>query len=126
MHTNNPKITVAGLALSLGSAITHIAVGTAFYAPNGSETALRAEIARFPITSGSNQALRHILIGATFTDTDPNGKTLVGKAVAEFSCGISPTKRNFVLTERISGIQPSKIVKMTSPLTVFNFSCPAN
>ena len=49
MHTINPPNHPAGLALPLGRAITHIAVGSAFYAPNGSETVLSAEVALFPI-----------------------------------------------------------------------------
>lgn len=89
MHTINPKITTAGLALPLGSAITHIAVGTALYTPSGNETALRAEVARFPITSGGNQAQRRVVIGTTFTDADPAGKVLLGKTIGEigFLCG---------------------------------------
>lgn len=89
MHTINPKITTAGLALPLGSAITHIALGTALYAPSGSEVALRAEVARFPITSGGSQSQRQVVIGATFTDVDPAGKSLVGKTIGEigFYCG---------------------------------------
>ena len=52
----NPVITQAGLnALARAQAegrsvtITHVALGTGVYAPNGSETALRQEIGRWPI-----------------------------------------------------------------------------
>jgi hypothetical protein len=86
----NPKITQAGLALFPAPSVpgfhielTHVALGTSMYAPLGSETALKAEVARFPILSGTNPSPRQVQVGLTITDTDPSGKSANGKGVGE-------------------------------------------
>lgn len=61
--------------------ITHVALGTGRYVPTGAETALKAEVARYAVTSGTSPAPRVIQVGCTITDNDsssparsPNGK----------------------------------------------------
>jgi hypothetical protein len=84
MSTLNPKITNAGLALvpnaqlqGLQVVLTHIALGTGTYYPDGSELALQHEVARFPITNGSgtNPAPNQLQIAANIVDLDPQGRT---------------------------------------------------
>jgi hypothetical protein len=84
----NPKITQAGLAIAPSPQnpgfhveITHVALGTGRFVPNGTETALKAEVARFAVTSGTSPSARVIQVGCTITDSDsstparsPNGK----------------------------------------------------
>lgn len=86
----NPKITKAGVGISpspqtpgLHVELTHVALGTARYAPVGTEVALRAEVARFAITSGTSPAPGVIQIGCTISDLDPFGKSPNGKAIGE-------------------------------------------
>lgn len=94
--TLNPKITAAGLALfpavtepGFHVELTHVALGTGKYTPavNGSgqatQTALTAEVARYPITSGTNPSPRQVQIGLTITDTDPNGNSPNGLGIGE-------------------------------------------
>lgn len=94
--TLNPKITAAGLALFPTPAVmgfsiqlTHVALGTGMYTPavNGSgqatQTALTAEVARYPITSGTNPSPRQVQVGLTITDTDPNGHSPNGLGIGE-------------------------------------------
>jgi hypothetical protein len=86
----NPKITQAGLALFPSATLpgfhvtlTHIGLGTGRYAPSGAEVALRSEVARFPITSGTNPSARTVQVGLTITDTDPQGRTANGRGIGE-------------------------------------------
>lgn len=86
----NPKITKAGLALlPNGSAtgfvvtLTHIAIGTALYVPTSDDFSLRAEVARYAISSGSNPTPTSIQVGTTITDTDPQGRSPNGLAIGE-------------------------------------------
>lgn len=98
--TLNPKITNAGLALMpTGDAtgfsvqLTHIAIGLGLYSLGGtgdaddtaarSMVALKNEIARYAISSGTNPNATSIQIGTTITDTDPNGKSPNGKSIGE-------------------------------------------
>jgi len=88
--TLNPKLTQAGLAITpsaqnagLHVELTHVALGTGRYAPKGDETALKAEVARFPITSGTNPSARTVQVGLTVTDTDPQGRSANGKGIGE-------------------------------------------
>jgi microcystin-dependent protein len=79
----NPKITTAGLAIMPGTngvavKLTHIAIGTGKYALDanaGARVALVNEVARFPISSGTNPTPTSVQVGVTITDTDPNGKS---------------------------------------------------
>lgn len=86
----NPKITNAGLALfpnptapGFQVTLTHVAIGTAKYAPNGSETGLAAEVARFPIVGGGSPAPNQVQIAANITDTDPNGHSANDQWIGE-------------------------------------------
>lgn len=90
MSTLNPKITNAGLALfpnptlpGFNVALTHIALGTAQYDPDGTEIALQAEVARFPITSGGTPAPHQVQIGATITNQDPDNNSVNNAWVGE-------------------------------------------
>jgi hypothetical protein len=86
----NPKITQAGLAIApsaqspgLVVTLTHVALGTGLYIPDGTETGLRAEVARFAITSGTNPAPRTVQVGCTITDVDAKGQSPNGKGISE-------------------------------------------
>ncbi len=92
----NPKITAAGLSLypqpaqpGFSVTLTHIAIGTALYTPDlnaageATQVALKAEVARFPISSGTSPNPRQIQIGTTITDTDPTGRSPNGKSIGE-------------------------------------------
>ncbi|WP_109479119.1 phage tail protein [Paraburkholderia sp. C35] len=92
-----PTDDATGFAVQL----THIAIGTGLYSLGGTGdaadqaaramVALKSEIARYPISSGSNVSPTSIQIGTTITDTAPNGKSPNGKAIGEigFFAGIT-------------------------------------
>jgi hypothetical protein len=86
----NPKITQVGLALFPAPAqqgfsltLTHVALGTSKYDPTGTETALKTEVARYAITSGTNPSPRQVQVGLTITDLDATGRTPNGKSIGE-------------------------------------------
>lgn len=88
--TLNPKITTAGLAIApsvqnpgISVTLTHVALGTGRYVPNGSEVALRAEVARYAITSGTNPSPRTVQVGLTITDLDATLRSPNGKGIGE-------------------------------------------
>ncbi|MEJ7804440.1 MAG: hypothetical protein WKG03_00750 [Telluria sp.] len=88
--TLNPKITQAGLAIAPSASnpgiqvvLTHVALGTGRFVPNGSEVGLRAEVARYAITSGTNPSPRTVQVGLTITDLDLTGRTPNGKGIGE-------------------------------------------
>ncbi|WP_186083651.1 hypothetical protein [Burkholderia gladioli] len=92
----NPKLTSAGFALFPQPAqpgfkitITHVALGTSLYTPPvdadgyGTQVALVAEVARYPVTSGNNPTPRSVQVGTTITDKDMTGRIVTGKAIGE-------------------------------------------
>ena len=96
----NPKITNAGLALfpnptapGFQVTLTHIAIGTAKYSPTGAESALAAEVARFPIIAGGIATVvpNQVQIGANITDTDPDGRSANDQWIGEIGFYAGPT-----------------------------------
>lgn len=90
MPTLNPKITTAGLNLAANPAlpgvsveITHMALGTGKYDPTGEETALAAELVRFPVTGGSSPADNQVQINAIVANLDSQGRTANGQWIGE-------------------------------------------
>ncbi|WP_321946590.1 hypothetical protein [Paraburkholderia sp. J10-1] len=86
----NPKLTAGGLAIAPSAdlpgvkiVLTDIAIGTGLYEPTGQEKALRAEVARYRITSGSVLPNGQVQVGTTIKDTDNNGNTPNGKDIGE-------------------------------------------
>jgi hypothetical protein len=97
MLTANPRITQAGLALftnqdpGFSVALTHVALGSEHYEPDGEETALRAEFARFPITDGADLSPSQIEVGTLITDADPQGNSTANNWVGEIGYYVGST-----------------------------------
>jgi hypothetical protein len=95
----NPKITKAGLAImpnqsGMSVTLTHIAIGTGKYAMDtaaGNRVALAAEVARYPISSGTNPTPTSVQTGVTITDTDPQGRSPNGLAIGEIGWFVGNT-----------------------------------
>ncbi len=91
MLNQNPKITAAGLALVTAAAatpgksvaITEVAIGSQSYTPSGTETALKQEIARFPVSGGAVPSGSQVQIGFTITNTDPQNRSSSSQWVGE-------------------------------------------
>ena len=85
----NPTLTAAGLALFSGQspgfnvAITHVAFGSSKYDPIGYETALNAELARFPIDGSALISPSSIQVGVLMTNAAPGGSTANGQWIGE-------------------------------------------
>ncbi len=92
MASLSPKITQAGLALfpqvplpGFQVKLTHIAIGTARYVPTGEETALQAEVARYPVLANltSKPAATSVQVGVNITSQDPQGRSPDEKWIGE-------------------------------------------
>ncbi len=85
----NPTLTQAGLALFSGQSpgfnvvITHIAFGGSKYDPSGYETALKSELARFPIDGSALISPSSIQVGVLMTNAAPGGKSANDKWIGE-------------------------------------------
>lgn len=87
----SPKITAAGLALVRDAAatpgksvaITAVAIGSQSYSPVGTESALKLEFARFPVSGGPLPNGTQVQLAFTITNTDPQNRSTSSQWVGE-------------------------------------------
>ena len=97
MLARNPRLTAAGLALftnqgpGFSVSVTHIALGGTSYDPTGSETALKSEFARFPVSTGATISASQIQIGTLVTNTDPQARSTSNKYIGEIGFYVGTT-----------------------------------
>lgn len=91
----NPTLTAAGLALFSGQSpnvkITNIAFGAQKYDPDGTETALRAELARYPVDGAAVITSSIIQVGVLMKNNAPDGKSPNNSWIGEIGFFVGAT-----------------------------------